>query len=135
MSLETYNIKEQNDHFVSLNGDIFAGFHYLIDMWNVKYEESQKYMRNLLVGAAEAGKATVLNVHTHHFGEGQGISGLAVLAESHISVHTWPERNYIALDIFMCGKTDPDLSLNYLKNELKPERIKVKKIKRGLIKS
>jgi len=135
MSLESYNIKHQDDHFVNLKGENFAGHHYLIDMWNAKYEESQKYISNLLVRAAEAGKASVINVHTHHFGAGQGISGLAVLAESHISVHTWPERNYIAFDIFMCGKTDPNLSLVLLKNELKPEIIKVKKIKRGLVKA
>ena len=134
MSLESYNDKGKDDHFVNLNGEVFAGLHYLIDMWNVEYQESQKYISNLLVNAAEAGKATVLNVHTHHFGKDYGISGLAILAESHISVHTWPERDYIAFDIFMCGKTYPDLSLNYLKNELKPEKIKVKKIKRGLVK-
>tara|TARA_B100000686_G_scaffold54455_1_gene58669 strand:+ start:14779 stop:15186 length:408 start_codon:yes stop_codon:yes gene_type:complete len=135
MSLDPNKIKEYNDHFVNLNGEVFAGLHYLIDMWNVKYDENQKYIRNLLVRASEAGKATVLKVHTHHFGEGHGISGLAVLAESHISIHTWPERHYIAFDIFMCGNTDPDLSLNFLKNELKPEKIKVKIIKRGLVKT
>ena len=50
-----------------------------------------------------------------------------------MSVHTWPERGYIAFDIFMCGKTDPDLSLNLLKTELRPKKIEVKKIKRGLM--
>jgi len=133
MSFNSRITKKEDDHFVNFKGEIFAGFHYLIDMWHARYQENRKYISSLLLRAAEAGKAEVLHIHSHHFGDGQGISGLAVLAESHISVHTWPERNYVAFDIFMCGKTDPNLSLAFLKNELKPRRIKVKKIKRGLV--
>ncbi len=127
------NMKISDDHFVVSNGKIFAGHHYLIDMWNVNIRDNIKYINDLLFRASEAANATVLHQHAHHFGHNMGISAIAVLAESHISVHTWPERNYIAFDIFMCGNTDPDLSLNLLKTELKPSRIKVKKIKRGLI--
>jgi len=47
--------------------------------------------------------ATLLHIHLHHFTPNGGISGVAVLAESHISVHTWPERNFAAFDVFMCG--------------------------------
>ena len=55
----------------------------------------------------EAARATLLHIHLHHF-QPNGVSGVAVLAESHISIHTWPEAGYAALDVFMCGSADPD---------------------------
>ncbi|PNU03048.1 adenosylmethionine decarboxylase [Novosphingobium guangzhouense] len=54
--------------------------------------------------AAEAAHLTVLNVRLHHFGQGMGVTGVALLAESHISIHTWPEEGVAAVDIFVCGE-------------------------------
>lgn len=122
-----------SDHFVTDNGELFAGHHYLIDMWNCKYLEDDKIIHDILIVSAKAAGATVLHAHTHHFGVGQGVSGVVILAESHISIHTWPERNFVAFDIFMCGETNPDLSLKVLENEFKPTKINIKKMKRGLI--
>ena len=130
----SFDKEVQKDHFVKYKGMIFAGHHYLIDMWDVNIRDNVNYINGLLFRASKAANATVLHQHAHHFGDNMGISAIAILAESHISVHTWPERNYVAFDIFMCGNTDPDLTLNLLKKELKPSRINVKKIKRGLIK-
>lgn len=121
------------DHFVEENGKIFAGHHYLIDMWDCLYLEDKKKIEDLLIRAAKVAGATVLQIKVHHFGEGQGVSGVAILAESHISIHTWPERNFAAFDIFMCGSTNPDLSLNFLKKEFNAKKVNVKKLKRGLI--
>ncbi|MBT3938490.1 MAG: adenosylmethionine decarboxylase [Pelagibacterales bacterium] len=121
------------DHFIEENGHLYAGNHYLIDMWGCDYLEDDKKIKEFMIGAAEIAGATILYAHTHHFGEGQGISGVVVLAESHISIHTWPERNYAAFDIFMCGNTNPDASLAFLRNNFKPNEINVKKIKRGLV--
>ena len=59
--------------------------------------------------------ATILHSHFHHFGPDGGVSGVVVLAESHISIHTWPERDFAAVDIFMCGACDPYRSLPVLK--------------------
>ena len=73
-------------------------------------------------------------MHMHRFGKEQGISGVAVLAESHISVHTWPERDYMAFDIFMCGNTYPELASEFLVKTLKPKRKKIEIIKRGITK-
>ena len=112
---------------------LFAGHHYLIDMWDCLYLEDQKKIEDLLIRAAKVAGATVLQIKVHHFGEGQGVSGVAILAESHISIHTWPERNFAAFDIFMCGSTNPDLSLNFLKKEFNAKKVNVKKLKRGLI--
>ena len=121
------------DHFVEENGQIFAGHHYLIDMWGCLYLEDEKKIKDLLLRAAKSAGASVLQIKTHHFGKGQGVSGVAILAESHISIHTWPERNFAAFDIFMCGKTNPELSLNFLKKTFKPKKIDIKKLKRGII--
>jgi len=133
MNVGTSIYKNKNSHLVYVDGKIYAGMHYLVDMWGICNEESTNKINDLLLRAARAAKATVLYQHAYHFGEGLGISAIALLAESHISVHTWPEKSYAAFDIFMCGKTDPNLSLNLLKNELKPKKIEVKKIKRGLM--
>lgn len=54
--------------------------------------------------AARAAHATVLDVRLHHFGSGMGVTGVALLAESHISIHTWPEHGIAAVDLFVCGQ-------------------------------
>jgi S-adenosylmethionine decarboxylase len=64
-------------------------------------------IRALLVSAAQASGATVLQANLHHFGEGMGVTGVVLLAESHMSIHTWPEHGYAALDIFVCGECQP----------------------------
>ena len=115
MNVGTSIYKKKDSHLVYVDGKIYAGMHYLVDMWGICNEESTNKINDLLLRAARAAKATVLYQHAYHFGEGLGISAIALLAESHISVHTWPEKSYAAFDIFMCGKTDPNLSLNLLK--------------------
>ncbi len=122
-----------SDHFVTENGQIFAGHHYLIDMWDCLYLEEDNKIKDILINAAKAAGASVLQVETHHFGEGQGVSGVAILAESHISIHTWPERSFAAFDIFMCGNTNPELSFTFLKKTFKPKKVEIKKLKRGII--
>ena len=62
----------------------------------------------LLSSAAKAAGATILGANFHSFGEAMGNTGVLILAESHISVHTWPEHNYAAIDIFFCGNLDRD---------------------------
>ena len=63
----------------------------------------------------------------------QGVSGVAVLAESHISIHTWPEKSYAALDIFVCGENaDPDLALNHIKTRFEATTLNTRRLKRGI---
>jgi len=77
--------------------------------------------------------ATLLHIHLHHFTPNGGISGVAVLAESHISVHTWPERNFAAFDVFMCGDAQPEKAIAVLEAAFTPDRCDVKDFMRGKV--
>lgn len=68
-----------------------------------------------------------------HAFEPDGLSGVLVLAESHISFHSWPERGFMALDIFMCGQTDPHKAIPVLKSAFAPESIQLNELKRGIV--
>jgi S-adenosylmethionine decarboxylase len=120
-----------NDHFIIEKGKIYAGKHIIIDLWNVDFDNNISTLKKIIKKSILVSKATLLHMHLHKFGKEQGISGVAVLAESHISVHTWPERNYIAFDIFMCGDTFPNLAAESIINSLNPKRKNIKVIKRG----
>jgi len=111
--------------------NIYLGKHLLIDCWGCKYLNNESRLRDILESAVSRAGATLLHTYTHKFGRGGGISGVAVLAESHISVHSWPEYSFTAFDIFMCGKSDPELALKELTEQLEPERIQVSRFKRA----
>ncbi|MEN8136063.1 MAG: adenosylmethionine decarboxylase [Thermodesulfobacteriota bacterium] len=108
------------------------GKHVLLDFWGAKGPTDQLFIEAALKKAAEACGATVLAVKLHAFGENSGITGVALLAESHISIHTWPEADYMALDIFMCGSCDADEAIEPLREIFHPEKVTIKKIQRGL---
>ena len=74
--------------------------------------------------------ATLLHIHTHKFSP-QGVSGVAVLAESHISVHTWPEIGYGAFDVFMCGDAQPWRAVDVLKAAFDTGDVRVRELLRG----
>ncbi len=121
------------DYFKEINGKIFAGAHVLVDLWGANHLDDIDYIEKALRKSIEVCDATLLHVHLHHFGNGCGVSGVAVLAESHISVHTWPERDFAAFDIFMCGACDPELALPVLQKQFNPERMETEVHKRGVI--
>jgi S-adenosylmethionine decarboxylase len=73
----------------------------------------------------------LLHIHLHHFTPNNGVSGVAVLAESHISVHTWPETGFAAFDVFMCGDTDPHQAIEVLQRAFRPHRLEVGEHLRG----
>ena len=85
-----------------------AGRHLLIDFWQAKRLDDPDHIVGALRQGAEAAGATVLDVRHHRFGEGGGVTAVALLAESHITIHTWPERGYAAIDVFVCGEARAD---------------------------
>jgi S-adenosylmethionine decarboxylase len=124
---------DQKDHFITRNGLRYAGSHLIIDLWEAKGLDERERIENALIDAVTAAGATLLHIHLHKFEDGGGISGVAVLAESHISVHTWPEMGYAAFDVFMCGDAEPRKALDVFKKAFEPGRIVVGEHKRGVV--
>jgi S-adenosylmethionine decarboxylase len=83
--------------------------------------------------AVEAAGATLLPLHLHAFSPSGGVSGVAVLAESHISIHTWPDRGYAALDVFMCGTAQPHAVVPIFRKTLGARRLTVAEQLRGVL--
>ena len=130
---DTLGPDAQKDYFVEKDGVKFAGMHLLVDLWGARNLTDPARIDIALREAAEAAKATILHSHFHHFGPDGGVSGVLVLAESHISIHTWPERDFAAIDIFMCGSCNPYDSLPVLKAAFRPEQVLLSEQRRGLI--
>ncbi len=121
------------DYFVQEDGVTFAGRHMLVDLWGAENLTDIVYIERALREAADAAKATVLAVKLHQYSDSGGVSGVAILAESHISIHTWPERDYAALDIFMCGQCNPRDSLPVLETAFDATSVSVNEIRRGVV--
>ena len=124
---------ETEDHFIIRDGVEFAGTHLILDLWQAHHLDELHTMENAMRACVEECGATLLHIHLHHFTEGGGISGVAILAESHISVHTWPERDYAAFDIFMCGDARPEMSIPVLKQYFFPGKMEITEQLRGAV--
>ena len=122
--------EEREDHFATRNGVRCAGVHLIIDLHGAKGLNDIDLIERTLRRCVDAARATLLHIHLHHF-QPTGVSGVAVLAESHISIHTWPDAGYAALDVFMCGKADPDACVPVLREAFQAERVEVNEILRG----
>jgi len=108
-----------------------AGVHLIAEFWNGRIIEDKKEIKKILISAVEKANCTPLNIVIHKF-EPQGITGVVLLAESHLTLHSWPEYNYVAIDIFTCGdRAVPDKALDYLKEIFAPEKVEIQKVERG----
>lgn len=112
-----------------------AGIHLLADFHGVDAAllTVSAQIDALLRAAAEAAGARILHSHFHSFGEAMGVTGVLLLAESHISIHTWPEYGFAAADIFMCGDAQPQLALQVMELAFKPASRVVQTIERGVV--
>lgn len=126
-------LDEAKDHFIQRNGIEFAGTHLLLDLFGASHLNDIARIEQAMRDIVTACGATLLHIHLHHFSPSGGVSGVAVLAESHISVHTWPERDYAAFDVFMCGDAEPENAVPVLKRAFFPHRIEVSEELRGRV--
>ncbi|MAJ81308.1 MAG: adenosylmethionine decarboxylase [Legionellales bacterium] len=127
------DVMHAKDHYMQDGDQIYAGQHIIVDFYNAKHLTEISIIEKAFRQAIKAANATLLHIHLHHFTPNDGVSGVAVLAESHISVHTWPERHFAAFDIFMCGDAKPLLALEELKKVFLPERVHIESIRRGIV--
>jgi len=106
--------------------------HIVSDMWNCQnLSDEIEPLENIMLNACHVANATVLGVSSHKF-EPQGVTIMILLAESHISLHSWPEYNYVAIDVFTCGKEmDPRGAVEYIENALKPAKTETRRLIRG----
>jgi S-adenosylmethionine decarboxylase len=121
------------DHFVERDGLRFAGTHLIVDLWQASHLDDIDVVEAALREAATAAGATLLRLDLHSFDPSGGITGVAVLAESHISIHTWPERAYAAIDVFMCGDADPHRAIAVLKDTFGPRTLTIVEHRRGVM--
>lgn len=120
------------DHFIQRDGMVFAGTHLIIDVWNAANLDDIDHIEQVLKECVDVAGATLLHCHLHRFNP-EGVSGVLVLAESHISIHTWPEMGYAALDVFMCGDSQPHKAIDVLKRGFATETVRVDDLHRGRV--
>jgi S-adenosylmethionine decarboxylase len=121
---------DREDHFIRRDGRVFAGTHLIIEVVDGHGLDDEDRIRQAFRDCVDACGATLLHIHTHKFSP-QGVSGVAVLAESHISVHTWPEIGYGAFDVFMCGDAEPWRAVEVLARAFGTADVRVKELLRG----
>ena len=110
------------------------GRHLLLEMFDCDLDaiNSLESVKGALVEAAKRAQATIVDVVFHEFNP-FGISGVVVIAESHLTIHTWPEYRYAAVDIFSCGEVlQPEVAANYLVEQFSAERTSIVEMQRGL---
>lgn len=128
-----FGMADTYTYFAHRGGRRYAGSHLLVELWGGRHLNDAAAIEQALTQAALAARATVLHRYFHPFLPSHGISGVVVLAESHISIHTWPECGYAAIDIFMCASCDPYQALPTLRTAFAPRRLDIQEVLRGEI--
>lgn len=125
-STRSYSNGAPNDHAVDTTGR-----HFIVDFYGASFLDQEATIETALVNAAQAAGAVLLHLHIHKFSCEGGVTGVALLAESHISVHTWPEQGYAAFDVFMCGDAKPEQAVELLRQVFQPTNVSLQEIRRG----
>lgn len=137
---ETLSMAAQSTQYDAANEGVWtieragvrcAGVHMIIDFHGARRLDEPVLIEHTSRRCVEAAGATLLHLHQHRFGPGGGIGGVAVLAEGHISTHSWPQQNYAAFDIFMSGKARPERCIEVLLEAFSPRRAEIQELLRG----
>ena len=107
--------EDRKDYFIERDGVRCAGTHLIIDLFGAQRLDDLRHIKETLRRCVEAAGANLLHIHLHRHTDKTGISGAAVLAEGHMSVHSWPETGYLALDAFMGRDAKPELAIDVAK--------------------
>jgi len=111
------------------------GRHLLVELYgcDAKVLTDVRRVEDVMVGAAKAAKATIVDVVFHMFNP-HGISGVVVIEESHLSIHTWPEHGFASIDLYTCGnKVNPWRAYRYLVRHFRPKNVTAMELKRGVL--
>ncbi|XXQ68849.1 adenosylmethionine decarboxylase [Neisseriaceae bacterium B1] len=110
------------------------GQHGLLDLYgcNADILRDKNHLEIAMRQAAQAAGAQILFAYLHQFGDNQGMTGVLLLAESHLSIHTWPEWNFAAIDIFLCGNLQPEQAKNVLQQALQAQTVQWQVLPRGV---
>ncbi|HEY3059236.1 MAG TPA: adenosylmethionine decarboxylase [Chloroflexota bacterium] len=107
------------------------GRHIILEMWGCQNLDSIQTAEQALREMVDALDVNLLDLHVYPFSP-VGVTGMAIVSESHLVIHTWPEHGYAAVDIFTCGAPrDPQEAVNVLRRHYEPERVGVMEINRG----
>ena len=108
------------------------GKHVIIELWGCSEAiNDAERVKAAMLDAVSAANATLLNIYVHTFSP-QGVTGVAVLSESHLSIHTWPEHGYVAADVFTCGETTkPQAAAEVLARAFNAKQSDIRELVRG----
>ncbi len=110
------------------------GYHYIVEAskCDPKVLEDVNALKQILLEAARRGKMTVRITHFYKFTP-RGVSGMVVVSGSHISIHTWPEYGYAAIDVYICGETsEPEKAIEYILEKIKAQYAHITELERGI---
>ena len=122
--------EDRPDHFLHRDGKVFAGTHLIIEVVDGAGLDDEARIQQAFRDCVDACGATLVHMHTLRFTP-HGVSGVAVLAESHMTVHTWPEIGYAAFDVFMCGDARPWAAVDVLSAAFDTTDVRVRELLRG----
>ena len=109
------------------------GHHYIVEasFCDEKILRDVRKLRDIFIKAAKEANMTIKGDFFFNF-NGEGVSGTVIVAESHLSIHTWPEEGYAAIDVYTCGDGIPEKAVDYILKEIKAKKAHISEIKRGI---
>ena len=122
---------EATEHLILKDDQLYVGNHILADFYGAQNLGDPALVESAMTKAALEAGATILELKFHRFGAGGGVTGVVLLSESHMSIHSWPEYEFAAVDIFMCGNADPQRAVPVLLEAFRVSRHSITQLRRG----